>query len=69
MIFEDLLDSLKNNGYDILEIVVNDNPYVRIVKMKDSAGNVVIKKYKQIDVDVTDANGNVIGVDEDWIEV
>ena len=68
--FEDILDNLVNSGYTIVAILSNDDPYKRTVIVKDSTGTQTIKHYALVGfTEVTDANGNVIGVEEDWQEV
>ena len=69
--FDEYLDNLENNGYTIIAILqADDDPYTKFVVVEDSNGNketrkVVLQGYR----DITDENGNVIGVEEEWVEV
>ena len=69
--FDDILTDLENNGYTIISILPDDNnSYSKFVIVQDSNGNKATKHYVLSDyTDIKDSNGNVTGVDEDWVEV
>ena len=70
MRFEDILADLEAQGYTIVAILPNEDPYKRQVIVKDTNGNQMIKNYVLAGfVDIKDDSNNVIGVDEDWVEV
>ena len=70
MRFEDILADLEAQGYTIVAILSNEDPYKRQVIIKDTNGNQMIKNYVLAGfVDIKDDSNNVIGVDEDWVEV
>ncbi len=69
--FEDILEDLENNGFTIISIQPDDDdPYSKYVIVEDSNGNKTTKHYVLSGYkEITDDNGNIIGVDEDWTEV
>jgi len=71
MNFEDILENIENNGYTVVAIMPDDdNPYSKYIVVQDANGNTVTKHYVLSGyTEIKDENGNVIGLDENWVEV
>ena len=69
--FDEYLKNLGDNGYTVIAVLPdNDNPYSKFVIVQDSNGNkstkhIILSGY----TDIKNDDGNLVGVEEDWIEV